>query len=119
MVEDWPALMNNMNGAVGGLRRAAPEIMKTFGDMARAAHAGNALDAKTKELVALAISVSTRCTPCIAYHTEGAIKNGASREAIAEVLAMAIYMGAGPSVMYAAQALEAVDQLGGNAAKSA
>jgi len=111
MVEDWLKLIGNMNGAVRDLRQAAPEVMKTFSDMARAAHSGNALDAKTKELIALAISVSIRCTPCIAYHADGAIKHGASREAVAETLAMAIYMGAGPSVMYAAEALEAADQM--------
>ena len=119
MVDDWLAMISNMNGAVGGLRQASPEIMKTFGEMARAAHGGQALDGKTKELVALAISVSVRCAPCIAYHAEGAIKQGVSREAIAETLAMAIYMGAGPSVMYAAQALEAVDQLTAKAGKPA
>lgn len=118
MVEDWLALISNMNGAVRDLRQAAPEVIKTFGDMARAAHVGNALDEKTKELVALAISVAIRCDPCIAYHAEGAIKQGASREAVAETLAMAIYMGAGPSVMYAAQALEAVNQLRAKAGKS-
>ena len=119
MVEDWLALIGNMNGAVRDLRQVAPEVMKTFGDMARAAHVGNALDDKTKELVALAISVAIRCDPCIAYHAEGAIKQGASREAVAETLAMAIYMGAGPSVMYAAQALEATNQFRAKAAKSA
>jgi hypothetical protein len=41
----------------------------------------------------------------------------AEREAIAETLAMAIYMGAGPSVMYAAEALEATDQMAKGAAK--
>jgi AhpD family alkylhydroperoxidase len=117
MVEDWLALIGNMNGAVGDLRRAAPEVMKTFSDMARAAHGGAALDDKTKELVALGISVAVRCAPCIAYHAQGALKHGASREAIAETLAMAIYMGAGPSVMYAAEALEAVDQLMAKAPK--
>jgi AhpD family alkylhydroperoxidase len=111
MVEDWLALINNMNGAVRDLRQAAPEVMKTFSDMTRSARVGNALDEKTKELIALAISVAVRCEPCIAYHAEGAIKRGASREAVAEALAMAILMGAGPSVMYAAQALEAIDQL--------
>jgi AhpD family alkylhydroperoxidase len=111
MVEDWLKLIGTMNGAVRDLQQAAPEVMKTFSDMAHAAHSGNALDAKTKELVALAISVAIRCTPCIAYHAEGAIKQGASREEVAETLAMAIYMGAGPSVMYAAEALEAVDQM--------
>lgn len=116
MMENWFTLISNMNGGVRDLRQAAPEVMKTFSDMARAAHGGSALDAKTKELLALAISVATRCTPCIAYHAEAAVKHGASREAVAETLGMAIYMGAGPAVMYAAQALEAVEQA---AAKSA
>lgn len=111
MVEDWTALITNMNGATRDLRHAAPETMKTFGEMARAAHGGDALDHKTKELIALAISVATRCAPCIAYHAEAAVKRGATREEVSETLAMSIYMGAGPSVMYAAEALEAVDQM--------
>ncbi len=111
MVEDWRALIGAMNGAVRDLRHAAPEVMKSFADMARAAHAGAALDGATKELIALAIGVATRCAPCIAYHAEGAVKAGASRAQVAETLAMAIYMGAGPSAMYAAEALEAVDQM--------
>lgn len=119
MIEDWLALINNMNGTVRDLRKAAPDVMKTFSDMARAAHGGNALDDKTRELVALAISVAIRCEPCIAYHAEGAVKHGASREAVAETLGMAIYMGAGPSVMYAAKALEAVDQIASAAAPQA
>jgi|GEM_PF-1310421 len=89
MVEDWVALIGNMNGAVRDLRQAAPEIMKTFSDMTRAAHGGEALDGKTKELVALAIAVATRCAPCIPYHAEGAVRQGASRAAVAETLAMA------------------------------
>jgi AhpD family alkylhydroperoxidase len=88
MVEDWLALIGNMNNAVRDLRQAAPEVMKTFSDMARAAHGGEALDGKTKELVALAIAVATRCSPCIPYHAEGAVKQGASRAAVAETLAM-------------------------------
>ncbi len=112
MVDDWHALIGNMNGAVRNLRHAAPEAMKAFSELARSANGpGGTLDGKTKELIALAISVATRCAPCIAYHAEGAVKHGASREAVAETLAMAVYMGAGPSVMYAAEALEAVDQL--------
>ena len=78
--------------------------------LSRAAHAGPALDHATQELIALAIGVATRCEPCIAYHAEGAIKAGATRDQVAETLAMAVYMGAGPSVRYAAKALEAVDQ---------
>ncbi len=51
-----------------------------------------------------------RCDPCIAFHAEGAVKQGATREEILETIGLAIYMGAGPSVMYAAKALEAFDQ---------
>lgn len=61
--------------------------------------------------VALAISVAVRCDLCIAYHAEGAVKQGASRAEVAETLAMAVYMGAGPSMTYAPKALEAVDQI--------
>ncbi|HUW80663.1 MAG TPA: carboxymuconolactone decarboxylase family protein [Acidocella sp.] len=111
MIQNWQDLINNMNVGVKTFRQGAPDVMKSFGDMAKAAHGGGALEGKTKELIALALGVSTRCVPCIAYHAEGAAKLGASREEVLEAMAMAIYMGAGPSVMYAAQALEAFDQL--------
>lgn len=111
MIEDWRQLIEGMNGGVRALRHGAPEVMKSFSEMAGAAHGGDALDGKTKELIALAIAVATRCSPCIAYHAEGAVKKGANREEILETMATAIYMGAGPSVMYAAHALEAFEQL--------
>jgi AhpD family alkylhydroperoxidase len=111
MIQDWQMLINNMNGGVKTLRQGAPDLMKSFSEMAKAAHGGDALDNKTKELIALALGVATRCAPCIAYHAEAAAKYGASREEVLETMSMSIYMGAGPSVMYAAQALEAFDQL--------
>ena len=111
MVENWKMMIEGMNEAIGNLHRASPEVMKTFSAMGHAAHAGSALDRATKELIALAIGVATRCAPCIAYHVEGALKAGASPEAVAETLGIAVYMGAGPSVMYAAQAWEAAEQL--------
>ena len=108
--KDWPALAANLIPAIKQLHRGAPEVMKGFRDMGAAAHGAGALDAKTKELLAVAISVAVRCDPCITYHVEGARKHGASREEIAETLGLAVYMGAGPSAMYSAQALEAYDQ---------
>lgn len=111
MIESWSDLLNNMNGGVRDLRQAAPEVMQTFSDMTRAAHGGNALDPTTQELLALAISVAIRCAPCIADPAEAAVKQGASHAAVAEALGMAVYRGAGPSVMYAAQALETIEQL--------
>jgi len=46
------------------------------------------------------------------------VERGASREEVAETLGMAIYMGAGPSVMYASHALEAFNQFANRAANS-
>ena len=108
--KDWPNMAATLNPAVAELRRSTPDTMAAFSSMAKAALAPQALDTKTKELMALAIGIATRCDACVTYHAEAARKQGASREEIAETMALAIYMGAGPSVMYAAQALEAFDQ---------
>ncbi|HVC52615.1 MAG TPA: carboxymuconolactone decarboxylase family protein [Stellaceae bacterium] len=110
MHENWPELAAGMTPALKELRAGVPEVMKGFSAIARAALDGAALDAKTKELIALAIGVAVRCDACIAFHAESALKRGASRAEIMEAMGMTIYMGAGPSVMYAAQAIEAYDQ---------
>jgi AhpD family alkylhydroperoxidase len=116
MHENWPEHAAGMMPALRELRGGAPEVMKAFGGMARAALETKALDVKTKELVALAIAVAIRCDSCVAFHAEAAVKQGATREEMMEVMGMAIYMGAGPSVMYAAQAVEAFDQFRAKAA---
>lgn len=108
--KDWPALGANLAPAIKELHKTSKGVMKGFREMSSNACDAGALDHKTKELLAVAISVSIRCDPCITYHIEAARRHGATREEIAETLDLAIYMGAGPSVMYAAQALEAYDQ---------
>jgi AhpD family alkylhydroperoxidase len=110
MHKDWREMADELNPLVAALRSAQPEIMKGFSHMARAALKTEALDTKTKELIALGISVAMRCDPCITFHAKGAVKAGASNAEIAETMGLSIYMGAGPSVMYAAQAMEAAEQ---------
>ena len=116
MYKDWPRIATDMSALVKELRGGAPETMKAFSAMAQSALAAKALDAKTKELIALGISVAVRCDPCIAFHAEAARKQGATREEVMETAAMAGYMGAGPAVMYAAQAVESYDQFVAKAA---
>lgn len=118
MHQDWPGLAAGLSGPLKELRGGAPDVMKGFSAVARAALEAKALDTKTKELIALGISVATRCAPCIAYHAESAVKLGATRDEVMETMGMAIYMGAGPSVMYAAQAVEAFDQFQARAASA-
>ena len=115
MHKDWPAMASELSGAIKEVRLGTPDVMKAFSAMAQAATKGGAVDAKTKELIAIAIAVAIRCDGCVAFHAQAAAKLGATREEIMEVMGMALYMGAGPSLMYAAQAVEAYDQFAGAA----
>ena len=106
----WPELADHLSGELKNLRGGAGDVMKGFSAIAQAALKPGVLDVKTKELIALAISVAVRCDDCIAFHAKAAVERGATREEILETLGMAIYMGAGPSVMYASHALGAFTQ---------
>ena len=110
MIENWPETAKILSSELKNLRSSAPEVMKAFSAVAQAALAPKALDTKTKELIALGISVAVRCDDCVAFHTKAAVQQGATREEVLETLGMAIYMGAGPSVMYASHALGAFNQ---------
>ncbi|MHB2169096.1 carboxymuconolactone decarboxylase family protein [Alsobacter sp. R-9] len=107
---DWTDLAAGLQDPLRQLRAGAPDVMKAFSGMAQGALKAGALDPKTKELLALAIGVAVRCDDCIAFHAKAAVQNGATREEVLETLGMAVYMGAGPSVMYASHAIEAYDQ---------
>jgi AhpD family alkylhydroperoxidase len=114
-VKNWSEHTNEIRGLMRTLRADAPEVMKTFSGLAQAASAAKALDGKTKELIALGISVAIRCDDCIGFHVKAALEQGATRAEVTETLGMAIYMGAGPSVMYATHALDAFEQFSGAA----
>ena len=115
-MKDWPANVTELTVQLRNLRGGVPEVMKAFAGMAQAAVAPKALDSKTKELIALGIAVAIRCDDCIGFHVKAALQHGASREEVLEALGMAIYMGAGPSVMYATHALDAFTQFEGQKA---
>jgi len=112
MYDDWPKTVKLLSTQLAQLRGDAPEVLKAFSGLAQAALAPKALDTKTKELIALGISVAIRCDDCIAFHVKAALDRGATPAEISETLAMAIYMGAGPSVMYASHAFTALQQFG-------
>jgi AhpD family alkylhydroperoxidase len=114
---DWPETAKELSLELRNLRAGASDVMKAFSAIAQAALAPKALDAKTKELIALAIGVTSHCDDCIAFHTKAAVEHGATRDEVLETLGMAIYMGAGPAAMYASHALGAFTQF--EAAKAA
>jgi AhpD family alkylhydroperoxidase len=83
--------------------------------MAKSAMSEGVLSALQKELIATAIAVSTRCDGCIGFHVRALVRLKATREQINEMLAVAVYMGGGPSLMYAAEVLQAYEEFLGGA----
>lgn len=103
-------LTQSISTGLSSLRTSTPEVMQSFSSLGRAATADGALDAKTKELIALALSVAARCDPCIGFHAKALVRLGATRQEIDETLGVTTYMGGGPSLMYAAAAVAAFDE---------
>lgn len=110
MAKDYASMIKDIMEYTGELKTSAPEAMNGFYSMAKAATADGALDKKTKEYIALAIGVTQRCDGCIGFHVKALKELGATKEEIAEVMAMCVYMGGGPELMYAADAMRAYDQ---------
>lgn len=88
--------------------------MKSFNGLHKTALKEGTLSNKTKELMALAISVASQCDGCVAFHTHDALKAGATPQEIAEALGVAVLMGGGPSMVYATHAMEAMEQFAQN-----
>ena len=113
MDKKWATQLKSMKNRVGVLAAGSPATMKAFGGLVSATSSEGELDKSTKELMAIAISISIRCEDCIAYHVHNAVSLGAGREEVIETVNMAIEMGGGPSTVYGAKALEAFDEFSG------
>jgi AhpD family alkylhydroperoxidase len=115
---DFQELTQGVSTRLASLRSSTPEVMKSFGELGRAATSDGALSRKTKELIALALSVAARCDPCIGFHMQTLVKLGATRQEVDETLAVSTYMGGGPSLMYAASAIAAFEEFSAKAKAS-
>ena len=110
MNDHYKTITQDISTYVGKLHKAIPDVMSGFNAMAQGATKEGALDKKTKELIALSLGIASHCDGCIGFHTQALAKLGATQEEVVEALGMAIYMGGGPSLMYAAQALKAFEE---------
>ena len=113
MTKDFAQIANDVITGAGLLQQGAPDAMKGFAALAKAALAANALDTKTKELMALAIGIAAHCDGCVAYHTKMAHHHGATRQEFFETVALAVYMEGGPAAVYGGDALRAYEQFSG------
>lgn len=109
MAMNWETFMDETLANIGTLSHEIPDTVAGFNRMGAAAKAPGALDEKTKEIMALGIAIATRCDSCIGFHIRSLIRLGTTRPELCEALAMAIYMGGGPSYAFSAKALQAFD----------
>jgi AhpD family alkylhydroperoxidase len=107
---DHVSLIKNINESLGPFRKSQSEALLGFGQLARASMAEGAVSAKHKELIALAIGITQHCSGCVGFHVKALRKLGCTREELEEMLSVCLYMGGGPALMYAAEALKAWDE---------
>ena len=107
---DWNEYRKELAGRLGEFAELSPGTMEGYKALAGAGNKTGHLDAKTRELIAIAVGVTTRCDGCIAFHTKALVKLGATEAEVHETLGVAIYMGGGPSAMYASNAVAAFNE---------
>jgi AhpD family alkylhydroperoxidase len=106
----YPERTREISAALAPMRRNQSGTMQAFNQLAQSAMAAGALSPKFKELLALALGVAAHCDGCIGFHAKALVGLGATRAEVEEALAVAVYMGGGPSLMYSADALAAFEQ---------
>jgi AhpD family alkylhydroperoxidase len=110
MMMDWSQYRKQLGSTIQQLGQLSPDTVAGYSMLAGAGAKTNHLNAKTRELIALAVAVTTRCDGCIAFHTDAAVKHGATREEIAEALGVAIDLNAGAALVYSSRVLDAYAQ---------
>lgn len=110
MSKDYPGVVRALEAGMRDLGKHAPETVRAFHSLFAAAGKAGELDSKTKELLALAISIATHCEGCIALHARGAFRASATRSELVETVGVALEMGGGPAMVYGLAALDAYDQ---------
>lgn len=106
---DWTKYRGALMGRIGELSKLSPDSVGGYLMASGAGAKTGRLDEKTRQLISLAVAVTTRCDGCISVHSQKAVENGASKEEIAEALGVAIAMNAGAALVYSARALDAAD----------
>jgi AhpD family alkylhydroperoxidase len=106
---DWKQYRDEIAARLRDIRVSKPDIIKGYAELHHANSNSVHLDAKARELIALAVAVTLRCDGCINAHSEAAVKAGASKDEVVEALSVAIMVNAGAAMVYSARTMDAFD----------
>jgi AhpD family alkylhydroperoxidase len=112
-MDHYHQLQENLRGPYRALRHAIPDVMSAYSALSSAAMADGVLSTKTKELIALAISITLECDGCVAAHARGLARQGATQGEVAEMIGVAISMNGGPGTVWGPRALAAFQEFSG------
>ncbi|KZB61534.1 carboxymuconolactone decarboxylase family protein [Thalassospira sp. MCCC 1A02491] len=110
-MHNWNEYRGQVLSGVGEVAKLSPDTVKGYATIGGAGAKTGHLDAKTRELIALAVAISLRCDGCITVHSAEAAKLGVSKEEIAEALSVAISVNAGAALVYTTRTLDAFDAI--------
>ena len=105
---DWKNYRLKLKNRIGAFGKLQPKTLQGYQALSQAGE-DSPLDLKTRELIALAVAVTTHCDGCITVHVDAAIKAGCTREEIAGALGGAVAMNAGAAMVYSARVLDAYE----------
>lgn len=108
MMLDWNAYRKQLLATIGEIGKTSPEITRGYQGLSQAGVKTGKLDAKTRELIALAVAVTRQCDGCITTHVDAAVRNGVTREELVEALGVAIAVNAGAALVYSARVMDAL-----------
>lgn len=114
---DWNAYRGELLSKIGDLAKLSPDTVRGYSMLSKAGEKTGHLEPKTRELIALAVAVTTRCDGCITVHVDAALAQGATREEIAEALGVAVALNAGAALVYSARVMDAVDKHASNSSQ--
>jgi AhpD family alkylhydroperoxidase len=109
MMMDWNQYHKEVGARIGDLMKVSPDTVRGYQALSAANSKTSKLGEKTRQLISLAVAVTTRCDGCIVVHTDAALKAGATKEEISEALGVAVAMNAGAALVYSSRVLDAVD----------
>jgi AhpD family alkylhydroperoxidase len=92
------------------LKKELPEQMTAFQNFLAASERPSVLDAKFKELISIALSITAQCEWCIAFHVKKAFILGATRQEILDAASLAILKHGGPALMYMIPLMNALEE---------
>ena len=109
MMLDWNEYQKQIGAQLSQFMKLTPDSVRGYQTLSAANAKDSKLGPKVRELISLAVAVTTHCDGCITIHTDNALKAGATREEIAEALGVAMAMNAGAALIYSLRTLDAVE----------